>query len=171
MDKFKSAIIKGYTYLFKSKKKVSEFLSIPEYYNSIDTLPALNWHNIKETNNPKYLLKSKGNINLVDVAGVQFNLEKEFFEAFGVTAEFKKWYRLEIEYQILMVKALLTNDGTHRTFAHVAKAEANDLFQALQGGSFNESVAIVSKYIGCQVDPATTSTRQFYSYLQLMRRG
>lgn len=171
MVKFASTIKKGYTNLFKAKKRVSQFLRIPEYHNNIDSLPVLNWHKIKETGDYKWLLKSVGNIGLIDINAIWYNIEEEFFNEFGATKEFKKWYRLESEYYILMAQANTTNDATYKTFAQVSKAEADDLLKDIQGGSFNESLAIVTKYMGSKVDPAKTSVREFYSYLQLMRRG
>ena len=162
-------IKKVYTALFRTSKNVSQFLRVPEYHSNIDSLPVLNWHKIKETGDFKWLLKSTGNIGLLDIESIWYKIEEEFFNEFGATKEFKKWYMYHCDYYINMAKSYIENDPTYKTFALVAQAEAKSCLEDIQGGSFNESLAITSKFMGSQIDPSTTTVRQFYSYLQLMR--
>lgn len=167
----KKYIINIYARLFRGTKQARYLLIVPEHYSTIDTLPVLNWHKIKETSDLKWLLKTNGNILLLDLDRAWYRINEEFFNEFGVTDDFAKWWKCETDYHVNMMQSYLKNDRSYRTLAHVAKAEADSLLKDIQKGTFNDSIGVMSKYLGSPVDPSKTSVRTFYSCLQMMADG
>lgn len=167
----KSTIKNIYVRLFKSAKYTKHVLTPPKYYDSIDTLPILCWHKIKETGDLKWLLRTKGNVMLVNLDVAWYKINEEFFNEFGVTDDFKRWWKYEVEYHVQLTQSYLQNDKSYRTLAFVAKAEADSMLKDIEAGSFNESIGIVSQFMGHRVNPAQTTVREFYSYIEIMRKG
>ena len=130
---------------------------------SIDNMPIALFDSILKTGNYSLLEgvkeseKEKQWIKVFD----------EYLVEFGINEAYKKYLQLQSEAIDLYNDAYNKGQKYKATLAEVKTRQAEEALIDTKGGSFDLSVAMVSKFMGFRVDPKTTTVKEFYYYLKM----
>jgi hypothetical protein len=78
---------------------------------------------------------------------------------------------LKKEIALLEMDAYLKGNKTLNLFADAKRENLKQMFEDGTGLSFTESVAIVEKNQGFQINTRQTTVLKFYTYLKLIKNG
>jgi len=144
------------------------------YYESIDELPIYNWRKINETNDLKYLLKQKCGLTKKKFLILQQAWEKlydNFLDTFGINDDFKKVMELKRDILVLKINMQMDKDPFIINFIEMKEVELNAIIKSGESGiSFNEIKAHVAKFMGFAINEKETSTRDYYTYVELFKK-
>lgn len=151
---------------------------LPEYYDSIDLLPIMNWNKIHETGDMTHLLVKKEKMNDEQIKlllEVWRKLYDEYIDRFGFSESFQDMLTEKIKIGKLKLKKIITGDESISNFIRVHEIKLEALKSKAMAGSsdiYKAKQAIESsvKYRGIRISLTETSVREFYSYLQDIKK-
>lgn len=116
-----------------------------------------------------------GNVSLIDAparkqADVWAKIYDEYIEAYGISESYQSYLDLKGTAIDLYFKAFCQGQKHFATLAEVKERQAEAVLMETTGQSFDVMLASVSKFMGFRVDPATTSVKEFFSYVELMQK-
>ncbi len=157
--------------LFWKRKK--QFLKEFETYNSIETLPIWNWHNIHAEGSLKYLIVSE-NYNNIDAVPVELidiwtNLFQEHIDEFGIDEKYADFLKIQKKIAMHEIDAAL-GDRIKNTLAKVEQAKLKSMLDVEGKITFNDSIAILEKHLHREIDPKKMSVLKYYTHLNLIKK-
>ena len=144
--------------------------SVSKYYTGIDELPIYNWVQIHETGDLTHLVIEKGEDEM-NLQKLWEQIYDSYLSTFGVGDDYVNEKQSEIKELKLRLDAYLTGDKTKLTFADIEKEQRESKFYKGEGTKFHESVAILEKYLGFQIDPKVMSVLKYYTHVNLLNKA
>jgi hypothetical protein len=136
------------------------------YYDSIETMPVLNWWKIHEENDFKWLLSNeKKKVNRY-AQNVFKRVKSEFINEFGIDRKFEQYLDKVWKLELLNIDMALTGDRSKKIFADILELEINDLLNEEEIKVHNHGVIHIEKYMGFKLDVKKTTVYEFYSYVK-----
>jgi hypothetical protein len=139
-------------------------------YQGIEDLPMDNFRKIIKTGDTRYLyildnytVLPEKNIN----ASVFEDIFWEYIEAKGIDQNFKLRLEIKAKIAILENEELFENKKNY-TRIELEKAKLKDLEKKTKKNADIENDAILSKFIGFQINPKTTTVLQYIGYENLL---
>jgi hypothetical protein len=79
---------------------------------------------------------------------------------------------LELRREIMVLKLdlLITGDRVIENFIDVKNIELKELLNEMKGGTVEEVTAYVEKYLGFKLNLKECSVKQFYTYLEMIKK-
>lgn len=151
------------------------------YYTSTNEMPMFNWNEINSTHNWKYLIKPTAPDYIRNNNGFKL-LEAEpediwneiwttYIDRHGLNQDLDLWFSLMKEVCSLRIEVHLHGNTHLRPIYRAKEVEAADLMKRLEGGSVEETTALVSKNLGYKIDLKTTSVDQYMAYIKTASNG
>lgn len=138
-------------------------------------MPIENWWNIHERMDYSYLLKQRREINrfekiiLIRSWNVTYN---EYIKAFGFSDLFKQLMQKQQELARLKIEKMITGDRSLQTFIDITQIEIDDLNKRTQNpGTLHESKINIEKIVGFRIDTKNVSVREYYSYINTLKKS
>lgn len=160
------------------RKKVVNLTKIEiDCYKSIDEMPVYNWFKINESNNVKWLLKQDRELTEMEVNELLDQWQTVFFEwidTFGIPDKMRQVLELKRDIWVLEKEMYLEKDPSKQTFIDIKKYELEQLLKAEEKEhheTANVIKAHIEKFMGFRVPEKETSVKEFYSYLELVKRA
>jgi 1,2-phenylacetyl-CoA epoxidase catalytic subunit len=139
-------------------------------YDSISNLPIYLFNKINITGDVKLLKRSLKYVSDKKLEQTWIKIYNEFIKEIGVSDKFKEWITKQKEIVNHYCKAYVDGERHHLNFARIKEAEVNKLMEG-ENTDFNDTVAIVTKFMGVRINPIETTVLEFYSYLKLMEKS
>lgn len=146
-------------YLFKEQKA--------NYYKSISEFPVWNWWEIHKTGELS-LLVIDGKIDKTAI-DVFESLKNEFIDTFGLSNEYDKIRKKEIDIKILEIRLALKQDRTVLVKIDMIKREIETIKASMindERDPVGKNIRIIEKYRKFELDPKKTSVASFYGYIE-----
>lgn len=143
------------------------------YYDSIEELPIWNWFKIQENDDVSYLLKAQSKLNddqKIELGQVFERIYQEFLKLFGISDEFYQIISLRREIAIMKLDMYLNNDASMETFIEIKELELAKLLKSNEGSTTHELKARIEKFMGFRLDEKMVSVKEFYSYIELIKK-
>ena len=150
---------KLFRYLFKEQKA--------NYYKSINEFPVWNWWEIHKTGELS-LLVIDGKIDKTAI-DVFESLKNEFIDTFGLSNEYDKIRKKEIDIKILEIRLALKQDRTVLVKIDMIKREIETIKASMINDvrdPVGKNIRIIEKYRKFELDPKKTSVASFYGYIE-----
>jgi hypothetical protein len=146
-----------------------------DHYKSIDDLPIFNWNKVNETNDLRWLLKKQSEKKLYNrqknVLEAAWNgIFKEFVDAFGIPEQMLKVLEIKRDIAVLNADIILTGDMVLQTFIEIKQHELKELLTSDVKTGAGEVKVYVEKYMGFKLNERETTVREFYHYLELIKK-
>lgn len=151
----------------KKKKR-----GIPAHYDSLDA-PVFVWNKVHESQDMSWLLVKKQKVSNRILAKLTLAWEKiynEYLSVFGASEKFLAVKRKEISIALRKLKFIETGDRTELTWIEIEEEELQVMREELNRGSFGQSKIAIETRLKFQINPHTTSIREFYDYLTLLKK-
>lgn len=146
---------------------------IPKHYDSLDA-PVFIWNKVHETQDLTWLLVKKQKVSSRIMAKLEAAWEKiynEYLRDIGASEQFIAIKRKEISIAMRKLKLIQTGDRTQLTWIEIEQEELEAMRQEASRGSFGKTkIAIEVQLLKFQMNPHTTSIREFYEYLKMMKK-
>lgn len=145
-------------------------------YDSIDELPIYNWWKVHETSDYSHLLKSPAVVNKYSRIVLKKRWEKiydGYIKEFGFAPEVMDIHKKRVKIAKLKVKRMATNDRKLNTPINIAEHELKELLRIQgenTGADFYEVKAMIEEQRGIPVNEHTVSTRQFFTYIRILKK-
>ena len=152
------------------------FYKEPKVYRTLEELPVYNWEKIHSTGKLAYLLdgvdpKAHKYLGQEDLHEIWLNIYQQYIDEFGLSQSYKDWLRIKRKIILLEIKAAISGDKVLLTFANVEKEKLRMFFDGGEKANFNESVGILEKHLGFQIDPKQFSVLKFYTHVKLLNKA
>lgn len=98
-------------------------------------------------------------------------LHQNYFDIFGVSDEFLNYFDAQKELLELEIERALTGDRFLGTRINLIKIELQKKSADKRKSDVYEVKGYIDKYLQTRLDPKTTTVREFYSYLDLMKKN
>lgn len=152
------------------KLKIS---SLPEHYDSIDTLPVLQWEKIHKKFDMIYLLVKPKKLSEKQEKELKKVWEKIFYEfihVFGFSEKFNDIINQKLKLARLKNMRVITDDDSIQNLIRIEEIKLESMQKINnKGGDMYKTKAIIEKYYGIHIPLAQCSVREFYSYLKEMK--
>lgn len=139
-------------------------------YNSIEEIPIFNWWKISdgETN---YIQKFIKEIVPLEIKVKRIEkLQQEYFDTFGVSDEFANFFESKKELLDMECELHITGDKFLRTKINLLKKKLKSENDYQRKGNNYTVKAYLDKYMGVRLDPKEVSVKEYYTYLDLMKK-
>lgn len=131
-------------------------------YESTEDMPILNFIHCMN-GEYEYLYEPKQQPDEGDGLAFSF-LACEYFDM--------KRFKTEIKYFETLMKYLSTGNATHKNNLMIMERQLQENRQVLNIiDSFYSELASINRILGMNIDPKTTSTKLYYSYLNDIKRN
>lgn len=144
-----------------------------EYYKSIDDMPIYNWFKIQETNDVSWMLLKKRSINGYESIELREALQivtDQYMDTFGISDEYRKIMRLTLDIRSLEIDFFTTQDRSHLTFIELKKTELKNIAKKSKTADSISVQVHIEKYMGRKINLRETTVKEFYNYLQEMKK-
>ncbi len=153
------------------------------YYVSTSELPMHNWNLINKDHeeNFKYLLKDPKNhllgkkkaLKLFDkpTEDIWNGVWIEYIDKHGLNEELDNWFRIMKEVTRLRLEVHLHKKTHLRAVYRAKEAEGEDILKSLQGGSPEETHALVNKYMGHRVNLKEVPVDEYLACVKIASNG
>jgi len=153
-------------YLFKESKS--------NYYKSINEFPVWNWWEIHKTGDLSILLIDSST-KLDNKALETFEaIKNEFIDTFGLSKEYDKIRKKEIDIKILEIRLALKHDRTVLVKIDMIKREIESIKAAMINDvrdPIGKNIRLIEKYRKFELDPKKTSVASFYGYIEDIKQN
>ena len=156
----------------QSKDKIVEKFQLPEYYNSIDTLPMIRWDKINKKGDVTELLVKRvelTELQKIELQKVWLNIHKEYIDTFGFGEHFKDVLNLEMKIARLKLKLIIKNDESIKNFIKADEKRLLELKNKNVGGDIYDAKHAIEKNLGIRISLNECSVTEFYKYLQNLK--
>lgn len=161
----------------KQRTEIVEKKFKTNVFKSLDDLPLYNWMKVYNEHDFRFLIVGSTTENIdslkfreTDLVHGWNQIYDEYMTDFGLTAKFKRIFKLERKIALLTCEMLLNDHKKHlATKISIAKQQLSEH----KGGNKNETadfskqIAYVEKWMSIPIDPKNISTKRFYTYLQM----
>lgn len=148
---------------FKKSKQI--FQNKDLYFKSLGELPIYNWWQFIATNDYGYLLKEYNNNAFNEELAIK--LQNKMISKIGLSKNYKEKLKQEIELAQLINEYVATSKRTLITFIKIKELEIADLKKEELEQDQHETLAIIEKKMGFQINTRTTPVLTFYGYINL----
>ncbi len=148
--------------------------SVP-VYQDIDEMPIFNWFKISETNDLSWLLLDRKDFKKADPKLLEKTFEElrdQWLDTFGIPEKMREVWVLKRDIFVLECDLHLTGDRSLITFIEIKKSELQEALKAEQADiqlTNTEVKAYVEKFMHIKIDAKTTSMRDYYTYVKLLK--
>lgn len=152
--------------------KLLKIKSLPEHYDSIDTLPMLNWNRIHKESDVSFLCVKNVSITERQKEGLKKVWEKiykEYINAFGFGEKFEQIIEQKLKLSRLKNKLVITGDDSIDNFIRVAEIKLEEMEKQNVGGDIYRTKRLMEKHYGITISMTECSVREFYSALKDMK--
>ena len=154
--------------------KLMKNKGLPEHWDTLE-LPVWNWWQIHEKNDLSFLLKVQRKITTKEnekLTEVWEKIYDEFIKEFGFSNNFQAIINKRIYIYGKRKKLIETGDRTLLVFINKAKDELEALIKKTAGmkDNFMKTKIAIDRANKFQLDLHKTSTREFYSHLQFLKK-
>jgi hypothetical protein len=144
-------------------------------WDSLDTLPILNWWRCIETTDPRWMLRV---MEAVDAKArailnrIWIQRYDEYLGIYGIPDGMRHVIEKQREIAMLTIAMAITGDRSHMTLIKIARIElANMLSITRETPDFFDVKASLETALKMRIDPRTTSVREFMSYVKTLKNG
>ncbi|MDB5280888.1 MAG: hypothetical protein JWR61_5843 [Ferruginibacter sp.] len=139
-------------------------------YQGINDMPIDNWFSIHETSDLKHVIHVPGKVKDSDLAAQWSVIYNQFIDTFGLNEDYRALLELKREIEVLKIDLTITEDRTNKVFIAMKERELADVLQGKVKSDANEVRARVEKYMGFRLNGATTSVKDYYSYMKILEK-
>lgn len=155
-------------------KKQKRKITLPEYYNTLDSLPILVWEKLHEQKDLSLLLlkpKKLTKAQKILLSKVFKNLHEEFLRVFGLEENRKAILAKRIQIATLKLKMQQTKDPATQNFIKRRENELEKLINYAKGsrGDIYKAKMIIEKKLGTHLPLKDISVREFYTYMKELK--
>lgn len=135
-----------------------------------------NWNEINSTYNWKYLIKPEAPQYLRNDNGFKLleaepediwnDLWTSYIDKHGLNEDLEHWFSIMKEVCRLRIEVHLYGNKHLRPIYRAREIEGEDILKRLQGGSVEETTALISKNLGFKIDLKETSVDEYMSYIK-----
>lgn len=143
--------------------------SLPEHFDSIDTLNMLAWDRIHKKFDMVYLLIKPAKLNQKQIDELQIVWKKiysEYINTFGFGEKFEDIISQKLKIARLKNKQIITGDDSIQNFIRIEEIKLDKMQGRNSGSDVYKTKAIIEKHYGIRIPLAECSVREFYSYLK-----
>ncbi len=145
-----------------------------KYYNSIEDLPLKNWFKIQKTNDIVWLLHKQIKVSIkqkIQLDRAFYIIWKEFINTFGISDAMQKILELRRDIQVLKSDMYLRKDRSRLGLIRVKERELKSLTDDTNKKEFDNTQAYVAKFMGFKIDENTTTVKEYYGYMEIMKQA
>lgn len=143
------------------------------HYSGIDDLPVWNWLRINESNDLSFLLLTKREVNTKEheyLNTIFESIYEQFITAFGVNETMKRAMELRRDIGVLKLEMAISGDLSRQTFIDIKEDELGKLLLETEKQSNITMKAYVDKFMGFHIDEKKVSVKEYYSYIELLKK-
>lgn len=97
-------------------------------------------------------------------------IHQEYFNEFGVSDDFKKHFDMQKELMELECERSISGNKFLGTRINILKGELQNSKQENRESNVYDIKSYIDKYLGTRTDPKQITVREFYSYLELIKK-
>lgn len=147
---------------------LSIFSSKKEIYTTIKKLPISIWWEITENNNFEGLVLS-GKYSNIELYNTYLDLLQEYYTSFGTTEKHNAFILAKLNYAKKLAKWISTQKEDDKMFLEMSLIDLQELAKKETHNNENEqslfdSITVLEKYFGFQLNEDTLTVYKFYSY-------
>lgn len=144
-------------------------MALPKYYKSIDELPVLNYWKIMSTGSMEWLIVS-GQPLQTELLKAWDNIEEELLDIYAADKDYINQIQKEKLYYLNKIETAL-NPTAHNKITLAIEDRQREEQKDSKPFDFYRSVALLSKFMGYNIQPEVISTRMYYANLYLLKES
>lgn len=143
-------------------------------YQSIDDIPVYNWFKINETNDLRWMLIDRDRKWHSGAAKNAWEMVySEYIEAFGINENYLKL--LEKQKELLLMNAEKAVDGDkwdpfNQNRMDMLRIDIKQLSTGKERPRTNEMKVHLEKHLGFKINEKETTVKEYYTYLEVMKK-
>ena len=148
-------------------------IELPEHYDSIETLPMINWNRIHKKFDVSYLLLKHYKLKeeqRSELEKVWDLIYKEFINTFGFGDQFNSIIEQKLKIARLQRKHIITGDDSISNFIRANEIQLIELEKkGTDGGDIYQTKQFIEKYFGVKISLSDCTVMDFFSYIKTMK--
>lgn len=137
-------------------------------------MPIENWMAVHKTADLRHILILDDYTHLPevdhDLTAAWMALYDQYIAEFGITDRYREYMMKKIEIAKKQIEWIQTGDATLQTFIEIGKIEMKEMLDENEQVKFHDTIALIEKYMGFQVDTYRVTVLKYYTYLRQIEK-